>query len=294
MISRRTFLQLAAGAVFSAVPMTAYAAWIEPRHRLVETAYRLTLPRWSAAHGAMRIAVVADIHACEPWMPVARIEEIVAAANALEPDLTLLLGDYVAGMRRFKTADVPMWDWAQALARLEAPLGVFAVLGNHDWYEGGDLVRFTMETAGLAVLENDALRLATPSGAPFWLAGLGDQLAHRPGGGHGVDDLPGTLAQIEGDAPAILMAHEPHIFPEVPERVDLTLCGHTHGGQINLPFVRGLALRSRVERRYPYGLFQEDGRSLVVSGGLGCSLAPVRFARPPEIVVVDLVPAAVS
>ncbi|ODN68391.1 phosphodiesterase YaeI [Methylobrevis pamukkalensis] len=262
MITRRTFLKLVGGTAFSVVPMTTYAAWIEPRHRLVTTRYEIGVPGWGAAHGAMRIAVVADVHACEPWMPVSRIDEIVATTNALSPDLTLLLGDYVAGMRRFKTGDVPMWDWATALAKLEAPLGVHAVLGNHDWYSGGELCRFVLEEAGVPVMENDARRLTAPGGAPFWLAGLADQLAREPGRRRrGLDDLPGTLAKVTDDAPLILMAHEPDIFAEMPDRVGLTLCGHTHGGQVNLPFIGELVVPSRFGHRYAYGHIVEDAGS---------------------------------
>jgi uncharacterized protein len=103
----------------------------------------------------------------------------------------------------------------------------------------------------------------------------------------GVDDLPKTLAAITDDAPAILMAHEPDIFPQVPKRFAITLSGHTHGGQVNL-FGWKPAAASRLSRVYPRGHFSEGGRDLLVSSGLGCSIAPIRLGVPPEIMVLEL------
>ena len=103
-----------------------------------------------------------------------------------------------------------------------------------------------------------------------------------------MDDLPGTLAQIIGNDPAILLAHEPDIFPKVPARISLTLCGHTHGGQVNLPFIGRPIVPSRFGQRYAYGHVIENDRHLIVSAGLGCSILPARFRVPPEIVVVEL------
>ena len=103
----------------------------------------------------------------------------------------------------------------------------------------------------------------------------------------GLDDLDGTLAQVSDDAPVVLLAHEPDIFPRVPRRVSLTLSGHTHGGQVRF-FGYAPVVPSRYGNRYAYGHVVEDGRNIIVSGGLGCSIMPVRFGVPPEIVVVDL------
>ncbi len=186
-------------------------------------------------------------------MPLSRVEEIVAAANALDPDLVVLLGDYAAG-HRFITRPVSMRDFAAASAALRAPLGVHAVLGNHDWWDdreaqaarrGPVLAQRELERVGIPVLENDAVRLEK-NGRHFWLLGLGDQLALLGRPHRGVDDLDGTVAKVTGDAPAILLAHEPDIFPKVPDRVDAHPVG-THprrtGPAVRL-FARGsLGLR---------------------------------------------------
>jgi len=273
--------------------------------RLNVTRYALTPPGWPPGL-KLRFAIIADLHACEPWMNVHRIRQIVTRTNALNPDAVLLLGDYVAGRKLMRMSE-PMSDdvWAQALACLKAPLGIHAVLGNHDWWQdievqlrraGPVRAASALQNAGIKVYNNDVLRLEK-DGKPFWIAGLGDQWAFWPRGElmpphrismfEGVDDLAGTLAKITGDAPVLLMAHEPDIFPKVPSRVALTVSGHTHGGQITFAGFAPI-VPSRYGRRYVYGHVNERGRDLIVSGGLGCSGIPVRFGRPPEIVLIEL------
>lgn len=305
-LSRRQFLKGLATLAIGSASLGGYAV-AEP-WRLCVTRYRLTPKGWPDGL-RLRLAVIADLHACKPWMSRERIQQIVARTNALGADAVLLLGDYVAGHRigRMSTP-VPSEEWAGELARLTAPLGVHAVLGNHDWWESRDLqrtrkgvvpARLALAAAGIPVYENDAVRL-NKNGQPFWLAGLGDQWAFWPTneeypafvkggklGYTGVHDLPQTLAQIKDDAPVILMAHEPDIFPDVPERVALTISGHTHGGQVRLAGFAPI-VPSRYGRRYVYGHIVERERNLIVSGGLGCSGLPLRFGSPPEIVVVDL------
>jgi predicted MPP superfamily phosphohydrolase len=298
MLSRRHFLKSIGGLGALGVSTTAYG-FTEPVIRLGVTRYNLTPPRWPAGF-QLKIAAIADLHACDPWMSIDRIHGIVERTNALNADIIVLLGDYVAGHRhvtRFIAAD----EWAPVLAGLKAPLGVHAVLGNHDWWEdravqdqrsGPTKAGTALQNAGITLHENTALRLVK-DGAPVWIAGLGDQWAFYPkrwsnfAGYTGVDDLAGTLALATDDAPIILMAHEPDIFPKVPDRVALTICGHTHGGQVRL-FGFAPYVPSKFGTRYIYGHIVEDGRNLIVSRGLGCSGLPVRFGAPPEIVMIEL------
>jgi uncharacterized protein len=289
-ISRRHFLTGAAGVIGGTALIAGYAGAIEPGLRLVVTEYGLTPPGWPR-HFPLKIAVIADPHAAEPYMSAARIEEIVAATNALAPDLVVLLGDYEAN-HRFVTRSVPGETWARLWAECRAPLGVRAILGNHDWWFNLSRIRTALDAVGIPVMENDAVRLSH-RGRPFWLLGLGDQIAHIRAPGHfeGVDDLPGTLAKVADDAPVILLAHEPDIFVKVPERISLTLAGHTHGGQIRL-FGYSPVVPSRYGNRFAYGHIIERERHMIVSGGLGCSFAPVRLGVPPEIVLVRLGDAA--
>lgn len=281
MISRRGFLRLFGGAFAAGAGVLAYA-YIESRYRLATTAYRLRPPRWPVLPKPLRIVALADLHAVEPWMPLARIEQIVRAAAALQPDLVLHLGDFVPGIPRpFRSGAVPIPAWSAALGRLQAPLGAYAVLGNHDWFQDAEEIRQALAANGIGVLENQAIKLNTADGFGFWLAGLGDQVARQ-------HDLAKTIQALGDDAPALLMAHEPDIFPQVPDRISLTLCGHTHGGQVRLPLIGAPVVPSRYGQRFAYGHIVEEGRHLVVSGGLGCTLLPLRLGSPPEIVLIEL------
>ena len=295
MINRRMFLKTLAGGALATGALGGYAFGIEPLFRLVETRYRINSPRldrMAAATGRpLRVAILTDLHVSEPWMPLSRIEAIVRRTNAIQPDLTVLLGDYVVSKRRFNSGTVAIGDWTRALGQLRAPQGVYAVLGNHDWWFDPEAITAHLQAAGIPVLENRTVPITTPQGSHYWLAGLGDQLAVRGRNARyqGVDDLDGTLRQIgEDDNPVILLAHEPDIFTKVPQRVDVTLCGHTHGGQVRLPILGSPIVPSRYGQRFAYGHVVEDDRQLIVSSGLGCSILPVRFGVPPEIVVAEL------
>jgi predicted MPP superfamily phosphohydrolase len=269
------------------LPGTAAYAAMEAANGLSITEYRLSPPSWPAGQ-RLTIAVIADLHAGGPNMGLARIRQVVDAANALSCDVTVLLGDYFA-THKFITEHVAPPAWAAELARLRAPLGVHAILGNHDWWHNIAGTRAALAQVRIPVLENDAVLLGPP-GRRFWLAGLGDQLAYQLGRGRfrGVDDLPGTLNKITTDDPVILLAHEPDIFPDVPARVALTLAGHTHGGQIRLPLVPPVWAPSAYGARFAYGHVVEQGRHMIVSGGLGTSLVPLRLGMPPEILRVTL------
>jgi predicted MPP superfamily phosphohydrolase len=299
MITRRSLLTGLAALGFCGSSIGAYAFGIEPRFMLSVTRYQVTPDNWpEGLH--LRFAILADIHAGDPYMPLDRIAEIVARTNALDADAILLLGDYGSKLR-WVTREISPHEFARAVADLKAPLGVHAVLGNHDRWDdpvvqqqrkGPPLARRALEQVGIPVYENDAVRL-DKSGHPFWLAGLGDLIAFRLGKIRGkqqflgVDDLPGTLAKVADRAPVILMAHEPDIFPDVPKRVALTISGHTHGGQVRIAGYSPI-VPSAFGNRYAYGHVIENDRHLIVSGGLGCSKLPVRFGVPPEIVVVAL------
>ena len=296
-LSRRNFLKIFAGGVAGSMALGAYAFAVEPLYRLRVKHHRISPRSWPAGQ-SLRIAMLADLHACTPWMDEKRIGEIVRQTNALKPDLILLLGDYVSGMR-LKSGEIPAAVWAGLLGELEAPIGVFGILGNHDWWEdaqaqstqqGPPFAQVALEKVGIPVLENQALRLERDDFA-FWLAGLGDQLAFSETSHgqtwHGVDDLAGTLDQVTDEQPVILMAHEPDIFPQVPSRVAVTVCGHTHGGQVRLAGYSPI-VPSRFGNRFAYGHIVEAEKHLVVSGGLGCSILPVRFGSVPEIVLLEL------
>jgi len=295
MISRRHFFKVLGGLGALGVSTTAYG-FGEPVLQLGVTRYRLSPSQWPADF-RLNIAVIADLHACDPWMSLERIHNIVERTNSLNADIIVMLGDYVAGHRRV-TRFIPAGEWAPVLAGLKAPLGVHAILGNHDWWEdktvqregkGLTVARRALEASGIPVYENDAKRLSK-GGRPFWLAGLGDQLAYmparrfRPVRRIGVDDLGATLSKVTDDAPIVLLAHEPDVAKRVPARVALQLSGHTHGGQVRL---FGWSPVSPSGQQLAYGHIRMNC-DVVVSGGLGCSIMPFRLGVPPEIVLVSL------
>jgi uncharacterized protein len=289
-LTRRSLLTRGAGLTGLAglmLPSTAAYAAVEAAHDLVVTRYRPAPPAWPARQ-RLSITVIADLHAGGPNMGLERVAAVVDGANALGSDLVVILGDYFA-THRFVTEKVPHAAWAGELARLKAPLGVHSILGNHDWWYDIDGVRKALRQVHIPVMENDAVLLGEP-GKRFWLAGLGDQIAYWLGHSEfkGVDDLPGTLARIRTDDPVILLVHEPDIFTQVPGRVALTLAGHTHGGQIRLPLLPPVWAPSEFGARFAYGHIVEQGRHLIVSGGLGCSKVPLRLGVPPEIVRIRL------
>lgn len=286
-ITRRGLLLGGVGISALAGAALAGYAGVEAAGALSITRYRLTPPHWPKGQ-RLSITAIADIHAGGPNMGLARIREIVGTANTLRSDLIALLGDFVA-THRFVTEVVPGPVWADELAKLSAPLGTYAILGNHDWWHHQQEIRDALKAARIPLLENQAMRLGEP-GQRFWLAGLGDQLAfpQKGGGFLGADDLPGTLAQVSTPDPVILLAHEPDIFVRVSDRVSLTLAGHTHGGQIRLPLVWPSFVPSSYGARFAYGHIREGGREMIVSGGLGTSIVPLRLGVPPEILRIDL------
>jgi len=285
--TRRRVLSAGIGLAGLAASTTAvYAGAIEPQG-LVVTRYALTPRGWRAGQ-KLTITVIADLHAGGPDMQLPHVRQIVDRANALNSDIIVLLGDFVAWYK-FPFTRVPDPLWAAELKRLSAPLGTWAILGNHDWWHDLQGVRRALAGANIPVLENDAVLLGV-EGGKFWLAGIGDQLAHPLGHGRfrGADDLPSTMRKITSDDPVVLLVHEPDIFPRVPERVALTFAGHTHGGQIRVPLVWPMFVPSRFGARYAYGHVVERDRHLIVSGGLGTSIIPARLGVPPEIVHVTL------
>ena len=294
-MNRRTLLK--GLATFSAIGFgtATYGVVIEAGLMLNTTAYAFTPPKWTPGL-KLRAVVIADPHVVEPWFPVSRWQNVLEAAQALNPDIIFMLGDYITGMR-LRTSRVPVKDIAAEAAKLHAPLGVYSINGNHDYWgdfalqrigHGKPAIQMAFEDVGIPVLTNKAVRLMK-DGLPFWVTGTDSIIAFfKQGGGFdGRDDLPGTLVQVTDDAPIIHLAHEPDMFARMPERVSLTLSGHTHGGQVVIAG-HPLYVPSAYGRRYRYGHIVEDGKHLIVSGGLGCSTLPIRIGSPPEINLLEL------
>ena len=277
------------GVAIAALVPAVLAIWgfaIEPAMlRVVERP--VAVPGWAAGE-PLRIALLADLHVGSPWNGPDRLREVVRRTNAANPDLILMLGDYVShdivGGRYVTPEAID-----EIVHDLKSPLGVYAVLGNHDLALNGRRVAGALEIAGIRVLSDRAVRIAPGDGrhAAFWLAGVSDLQ-------RGPHDVRGTLAQVTDDAPVLLMTHNPDLFPEVPATVALTVAGHTHGGQVWIPFVGRPIVPSIYGGRYAAGLVVEEGRRVFVATGIGTSILPVRFLVPPEItlLVIERAPAA--
>jgi uncharacterized protein len=282
LLSRKAKVRIAIAAALLLFPVAilVWAFRIEP-DRLVTRHLRLEVPRWGAD---LRVAVLSDLHIGSPHVGLDKLQTIVARTNAEHPDLIVLLGDFVTGgpyrgpgLRREANFVEPE-PIARELKDMHAPLGVYAVLGNHDWWWNGKRVGSALTAEGIPVLENQAVRIARDVG-PFWLGGIADLWTRDP-------DVAGTLAQVTGNDPVILITHNPDIFPSVPARVSLTLAAHTHGGQVSLPFFGPLVTTSRLG--YVAGPYEVNGRHLFVTTGIGTSIIGARFNVPPEIVILTL------
>ena len=254
------------------------AFWWEPASlRLTHYDVALEAP---ALHG-LKIAVISDLHGGAPFIDEGKIDQVVAIANAAHPDLILLTGDYVIqgvlGGRR-----MPIQTIVAHLKPLSAPLGVYAVIGNHDRWKSVSEITRAFERGGIPVLENAPVQFRR-GGRVITLVGIGD---HYSGG----SDVVQAFAGVPKDAAALCFTHSPDVFPELPKTCALTIAGHTHGGQVWLPFLGRIAVafQSAYGQRYAIGVIREKGKSLFVSPGIGTSAMPVRFMVPPEVSLVTI------
>jgi predicted MPP superfamily phosphohydrolase len=266
-------------------PVTAFA-----NPRLVQ--HRVAHKDWLLPE--LRIAILADLHICKPWTSLAALRRIVVATNALGADLILLPGDFIAD-RNLPALSVSATDIVSVLRYLQAPLGVAAVLGNHDWWDcrlsrstgfARNSVAEALADSDISLLSNMAQKL-DHGGHSFWLAGIDSQQARKHLHQRGFHDADAAFADVPHGAPTILLAHEPDYFAQADARALLQISGHTHGGQVNLVGWRPMT-PSAHGGRYAWGHIREGGRHLIVSGGIGYSGVPLRLMQPPEITLVTL------
>lgn len=238
----------------------------------------IAMPDWPAGAPPQRVVLLSDIHVAGPDMPPSRVARIVQQVNALKPDVVLLAGDFVSD----KTVSTKTYSSAAGLAplsQLHPPEGVFAVLGNHDhWRNAGD-VRSALSAANVQVLDNAALSVG-----PIRLGGVDDDYT-------GNAKLDATVAAMRsGRGSKVLLTHSPDVAPNAPKDVTLILAGHTHCGQIRLPFVGPVAYVTKFGERYNCGIKAEGSRRVVVTAGLGTSVLPLRLGAVPEIWLLTLRP----
>ncbi|WP_444922043.1 metallophosphoesterase [Microbulbifer sp. CnH-101-G] len=261
--------------------LAVWAFFAEPRSfRINEQTLRLDT--WPAACSDLRVAVLADLHVGSPYKGMDSLRSLVRKVNASRPDLVLLPGDFVI-QGVLGGSFVTPERAAEVLAGLKAPLGVFAVLGNHDWWLDPGRVARAFSERGIPVLEDASTKIATGDCA-FRLVGISDFWE----GPHNIDQ---AMAAVEENELVMAFTHNPDIFPQIPQSIALTIAGHTHGGQVYLPMIGRPIVPSRYGQRYAIGHIVEEGKHLYVSPGVGTSILPVRFLVPPEVTLLTLMSA---
>jgi predicted MPP superfamily phosphohydrolase len=276
--------RVALGVVAAAAALAAYATVVEPR-MLVVRRHDLRLPQWPAELDGLRVALISDLHAGAPHAGLERIAQVAARVRREAPDLALLLGDFIDPVVPLGSEVAPH-QIAPPLGDLGARLGTYAVLGNHDWIHDGPGVTRELRRAGVTVLHNDAVAIAAPPApAELWIAGVED-LNER------LADIDAALRPVPGGAPVLFLTHDPDLFPRVPPRVALTVAGHTHGAQVDVPGLRERVIPSLHGTRFKHGHVVEHGRHLYVTAGVGTSGLPVRLLAPPEVVLLRLLSGA--
>jgi len=252
-----------------------WAILVEP-NRLIVHQQTIQIDNWPKELSGLRIAVISDIHTGAPFINHRKLQQIV---NQQNPDLIILLGDYMSP-NSWHSHRVEPEVTAAGLKNLRAPLGVYAVLGNHDWWYNGAKVRRALEQNGIHVLEDEVAEIGWHDKS-FWLAGLAD-LWTRP------QHISETIAKVPSGATVIALTHNPDIFPRVPQNVTLLLAAHTHGGQVNIPLIGTPIVPSDFGQKYTAGHVFENDHHLFVTTGISTSIIPIRFRVTPEIVLLTL------
>jgi uncharacterized protein len=278
--SRRKFISLAAGAGVAA--LAADSVLIAPnRPRLVRR--EISLRRWPAQLNGFTIVLLSDFH-YDAYFSVHPLRAAIGMVNALHPDLIVLTGDFVSlppFEKRNEKAALAAEPCSLLLRQMSAGHGLWAVLGNHDFYTDPVRVASALTAQGIRVLINQSAAIER-NGARFWLAGVNDVLGDAA-------DLDATLRNVPQNEATILLAHEPDYADDVAQRpgVDLQLSGHSHGGQVRLPLLPPLYLPD-LAKKYVSGLYQVGPLTLYTNDGLGTVGLPVRLNCPPEITLLTL------
>jgi uncharacterized protein len=252
-----------------------WSVGIEPRW-VAQRSLQHGVAAWQGPPG-LKVAVASDWHFTKRafWrvMTVERTRRIVDEINAAQPDVVLLPGDFIADRDYVPdAAPTPEDEIAAVLGGLKARLGVYAVLGNHDWWHDGDGFMRALRRHGIRVLENEAVPLP---GTALWVVGIGDDFT-----GHSRPDK--AVAKLPSGAQALVLMHDPASFAALPPVQGLVVAGHTHGGQVYLPLIGAPVVPGAAPRQWAYGWVEHGGNRMYVTSGLGVSIFPVRFNMRPE------------
>jgi predicted MPP superfamily phosphohydrolase len=273
------------GLILSAIgaSLFIYAGWIEP-NRLVIHEETIVLNRWDKSLDGFKVAAISDIHGGSDFIDEAKIRQIVETTNAQNPDLIVLLGDFVSQVHEDKPIKerelkLSIETIAENLQGFRAKYGVFAVIGNHDWWYDEKRCRTELEKAGFTVLENETKSFEV-NGKNVTILGIEDFWKRRK---VQVDDI---LAKLPNTENIIGITHNPDSFAKTPDSLAILFAGHSHGGQVKFPILGAPIVPNKKE--FTAGHISKNGKNLFVTTGVGTSGLSIRFRVPPEIAVVTL------
>ena len=273
-VSRRRFLQTASLFSLSSIPPHSYAYPLVASEEIEISNHTIRIKNLPKAFDGLKLVHLTDIHHSK-FVSFNDVFRMVELSNLQNPDVVLLTGDYITWSKKF----IP--PVAEALRGLKSRLGVYAVLGNHDVRVDADKVTQALEKVQIKVLRNASARIDL-KGDSLWIGGVDEYM-------YGQSDIRKAMTNVPRSQPRILLAHNPEIIDEAARhQVDFVLAGHTHGGQIKIPYMRSLNIVTQPGREILEGFVRNGRTQMYISRGLGKVVVPVRILCPPEIPVFYL------
>lgn len=286
----RKYLLLSAIGIFILASLF-YSFVIEPG-RLVVTESTIEIEKLDPALDGLKIVAISDLHCGSNAVNAEKLRDLLALANGQNPDIVVLLGDFVSEYEGGTKLRMPLDEMTQNICGLKARYGVFAVMGNHDdWYDS-ELVKNAVQAAGYRILDDEIATLDI-NNTKLRLLGLRDHL--RINSWKAFSEQTRHLIDTDGGSgDIIVLEHSPDVLPMITGELSISpdtrlmLAGHTHGGQVWLPILGRPIIPSSYGQKYAYGHIRDQGLDMFVTSGVGTSILPFRFLVPPEIAVITL------